>query len=336
MTLPEKFKALVVTESPDNQFTRSIEQKKIADLPEGEVVVQVLYSSLNYKDVLSATGNRGVTRNYPHTPGIDAAGVVADSTNEAFKSGDRVIVTSYDLGMNTAGGFGQYIRVPAGWVVPLPQGLTPAEAMVYGTAGFTAALSVWNMIEGGVAPDDGDVLVSGATGGVGSIAVSILSKMGYSVAAVNGVVDETDYLNGIGAHQIISIEDAGDTSGRPLLKSRWAGGIDTVGGDILATTIKSTHYGATVTCCGNVASADLPLNVYPFILRGVKLVGIDSQNCPMPLRRKIWQKIASEWKIDWLQTLTTEASLAELNDKIDLMLQRKHVGRTIIRMTDDR
>ncbi len=335
MTLPDKFKALVVTETNEKQFIRSIEQKTIDDLPEGDVVVRVLYSSLNYKDVLSATGNRGVTRNYPHTPGIDAAGTVAHSNNDAFKTGDEVIVTSYDLGMNTAGGFGQYIRVPAGWVVPLPQGLTAAEAMVYGTAGFTAALSVWNMIENGVAPNDGDVLVSGATGGVGSIAVSILSKIGYSVTAINGVVDETDYLREIGAKNIIPMDEATDTGGRPILKSQWAGSIDTVGGDILTTTIRSTKYGAVVTCCGNVASADLPLNVYPFILRGVRLIGIDSQNCPMPIRQKIWQKIASEWKIDWLQTITTEASFEELNDKIDLMLQKKHIGRTIINMTDN-
>jgi len=334
MTIPNEFRALVVRETRDNQFVRSIEQKKIADLPDGDVVVQVLYTSLNYKDVLSATGNRGVTRNYPHTPGIDAAGIVVDSATEAFKPGDEVIVTSYDLGMNTAGGFGQYIRVPAGWVVAKPKGLAAFEAMIYGTAGFTAALSVWNMIENGVAPEDGAVLVSGATGGVGGIAVSILAKLGYSVTAVNGVVDETDYLKRIGAQNVISIQDANDTSGRPLLKSLWAGGIDTVGGDILATTIKSTHYGATVTCCGNVASADLPLNVYPFILRGVRLIGIDSQNCPMPIRQKIWQKIASEWKIDWLQTITTEASFDQLNDKIDRMLQGKHVGRTIIKMAD--
>jgi acrylyl-CoA reductase (NADPH) len=334
MTLPGEFKALVVTETPDNQFVRSMEQKKVDDLPEGDVTVQVLYSSLNYKDVLSATGNRGVTRNYPHTPGIDAAGIVAASTHENFKLGDKVIVTSYDLGMNTAGGFGQYIRVPAEWVVPLPAGLSTKEAMVYGTAGFTAALSVWQLIENSVMPDDGDVLVSGATGGVGGIAVSILSKLGYTVTAVNGVVDETGYLNEIGAKAVISIDEASDTSGRPLLKSKWAGGIDTVGGDILATTIKSTKYGATVTCCGNVASPDLPLNVFPFILRGVKLIGIDSQNCPMPIRQKIWQKIASEWKIDWLQTLTTEASFNELENKIDLMLRGKHLGRTIIKMTD--
>jgi putative YhdH/YhfP family quinone oxidoreductase len=334
MTLPDEFKALVVTETGDNRFVRSMENKRIDDLPEGDVVVQVHYSSLNYKDVLSATGNKGVTRKFPHTPGIDAAGIVADSSNEDFQPGDKVIVTSYDLGMNTAGGFGQYIRVPAGWVVPQPENLTAKEAMVYGTAGFTAALSVWQLIENGVTPDDGDILVSGATGGVGSIAVSILSQRGYSVTAVNGVVDEADYLKEIGAKGIISIDEASDTSGRPLLKSLWAAGIDTVGGNILATTVKSTNYGATVTCCGNVASPDLPLNVFPFILRGVKLIGIDSQNCPMPLRKKIWQKIASEWKIDWLNALTTEAPFDEIENRIELMLQGKHIGRTIIKMTD--
>jgi len=334
MTLPDEFKALVVRETEDKKFARSVETRTIDDLPEGDVVVQVLYSSLNYKDVLSATGNRGVTRNYPHTPGIDAVGTVADSSDDAFKPGDSVIVTSYDLGMNTSGGFGQYIRVPSGWVVPQPDGLTAAEAMVYGTAGFTAAMSVWELVESGVTPEAGRILVSGATGGVGSIAVSILSKLGYPVTAVNGVIDETDYLKRIGAAEVISIEDATDTSGRPLLKAQWAGAIDTVGGDILATTIKSTHPWGAVTCCGNVASPDLPLNVYPFILRGVQLIGIDSQNCPMPKRTKIWEKIASDWKIDWLEKITTEAPFAELNDKIELMLQGKHVGRTIIKVTD--
>ena len=334
MTLSVNFKALVVTETEDKKFVRSVEQKRIEDLPEGDVVVKVVYSSLNYKDVLSATGNRGVTRNFPHTPGIDAAGIVAESASEEFKAGDEVIVTSYDLGMNTAGGFGQYIRVPSGWVVPLPEGLTLREAMVFGTAGFTAALSVWQLIENGMKPEDGTILVSGATGGVGSIAVSILSKLGFTVTAVNGVVDESEYLKKIGAQDIISIEEATDTSGRPLLKSLWAGGIDTVGGEILATMLKTVGSWGTVTCCGNVASPDLPTNVYPFILRGVRLVGIDSQNCPMPIRREIWKKIAAEWKVDWLETLTTEASFDELDNKIELMLQGKHIGRTIIRMAD--
>ncbi len=330
MTRPNEFKALVVTETDEKQFTRRIESKTIDDLPEGDVLVKVHYSSLNYKDFLSATGNRGVTRNYPHTPGIDASGVVVESSASAFAPGDEVIVTSYDLGMNTAGGFGEYIRVPSGWVVPRPSGLTLREAMIYGTAGFTAALSVWRMIENGVKPEHGDILVSGATGGVGSIAVSILAKSGYGVVAVNGVVDESEYLKAIGAREVISIEDATDTSGRPMLKSLWAGSIDTVGGDILATTIKTVNPNGTVTCCGNVASHELPLNVYPFILRGVSLIGIDSQNCPMPIRAQTWEKLASDWKIDWLAKLTTEAPFTDLDAKIELMGQGKHKGRTII------
>lgn len=334
MTQPIAFKALVVTESEDHQFLRNVEKKTTDDLPEGDVLVKVRYSSLNYKDVLSATGNRGVTRTYPHTPGIDAAGTVAKSTDDNFKPGDEVIVTSYDLGMNTAGGFGQYIRVPAGWVVPLPTGLSLREAMIYGTAGFTAALSVHQMIGGGIRPEDGDILVSGATGGVGSMAVSILSRSGYSVTAVNGKEDATDYLKQIGAQAVISIEEATDTSGRPLLKSRWAGAVDAVGGDLLASTIKSMKNGGVVTCCGNVASPELPLNVYPFILRGVTLSGVDSQNCPMPLRRKVWEKIASDWKIDRLETLATEIPFEALGERIDMMLQRKHRGRTVIRMAD--
>ncbi|MDJ0856898.1 MAG: YhdH/YhfP family quinone oxidoreductase [Desulfobacterales bacterium] len=335
MTESKAFKALVVNETEEKTFVRGVETRTLADLPDGEVTVKVHYSSLNYKDVLSATGNRGVTRKYPHTPGIDASGVVAESTAPAFKPGDEVIVTSYDLGMNTPGGYGEYIRVPEGWVVPLPQNLSLREAMIYGTAGFTAALSVWRMIDNGVQPEHGDVLVSGATGGVGSIAVSILAKGGYDVVAVNGVVDESDYLKEIGAKEVISIEDATDTSGRPMLRSRWAGAIDTVGGEILATTIKTVNPNGTVTCCGNVASPDLPLNVFPFILRGVTLVGIDSQNCPMPIRTQIWEKIASDWKIDWLEKLTTEAPFSELDAKIDLMLQGKHKGRTIINITGE-
>ncbi|MDF1554880.1 MAG: YhdH/YhfP family quinone oxidoreductase, partial [Deferrisomatales bacterium] len=290
----QTFRAMVVTETPDKKYTRALTARRIDDLPPGDVLVKVRYSSLNYKDALSASGNKGVTRNFPHTPGIDAAGIVADSSSPEFRAGDPVIVTSYDLGMNTAGGFGEYIRVPAGWVVPLPAGISLRESMIYGTAGFTAALSVLRLIEL-VPRDRGDILVSGATGGVGSLAVSILSHIGYPVVAVNGVVDAADYLRDLGAREVISIEDATDTSNRPLLKSRWAGGIDTVGGNLLATTIKSVDQHGAVTCCGNVASPDLPLNVFPFILRGVSLIGIDSQNCPMPDRRKTWEKLATEW-----------------------------------------
>lgn len=326
------FKAMVVQELDGNTYHREITKKSIDSLPAGDVLVQVHYSSLNYKDALSATGNKGVTRKYPHTPGIDAAGVVAESTSDQFTVGDNVIVTSYDLGMNTAGGFGQYIRVPADWVVPLPQGLTLRESMCYGTAGFTAALSVYQLVEHGITPDKGKILVSGATGGVGSIAVSILAKMGFTVAAINGLTDRSDYLKSIGAQTIISIEEATDQSGRPLLKSRWSGSIDTVGGDILATTIKSLNSYGVVACCGNAASFDLPINVYPFILRGAILVGIDSQNCPMPLRRKTWQQLASQWKIPNMEEVVEEVGLDDLNQCIDNMLARKHKGRIIVRM----
>ena len=328
------FKAMVVTEAEKNRFVRNIEDRHLDDLPEGDVLVKVEYSSLNYKDVLSAIGNRGVTKNYPHTPGIDAAGRVVESLRKDFKAGDAVIVTSYDLGMNTSGGFGQYIRVPAEWVVRMPRDLSARESMIFGTAGFTAALSVFRLVDYGITPDMGPVVVSGATGGVGSIAVSILTKAGYEVTAVNGIVDEKDFLLEIGAKEVISIEEATDSSGRPLLKGLWAGGIDTVGGEILATTIKSTKDDGAVTCCGNVGSHDLPLNVYPFILRGVTLMGIDSQNCPMPMRLKVWQKMADEWKLEHLETLTTEVALEGLNQRIDLILERKHKGRTIVKLPD--
>jgi putative YhdH/YhfP family quinone oxidoreductase len=206
--------------------------------------------------------------------------------------------------------------------------------MIFGTAGFTAALSVFRLVDYGITPDRGRVVVSGATGGVGSIAVSILTKAGYEVTAVNGVVDEKDFLLEIGAKEVISIEEAIDSSGRPMLKGLWAGGIDTIGGEMLATTIKSMKDGGAVTCCGNVGSHDLPLNVYPFILRGVTLMGIDSQNCPMPMRLKVWQKIAGEWKLDRLELLTTEVPLEGLDQRIELILQRKHKGRTIVKLPD--
>ncbi len=327
------FNAMVVSEADEKTYQREIKEKSTDDLPAGEVLVQVRYSSLNYKDALSATGNKGVTRNYPHTPGIDASGVVAESADGRFKEGDEVIVTSYDLGMNTAGGFGQYIRVPADWVVPLPENLTLRESMCYGTAGFTAALSVYQLVEHGIKPELGEVLVSGATGGVGSIAVSILAKIGFSVAAVNDLEDRSDYLKTIGAQTIISLEEADDQSGRPLLKGRWAAGIDTVGGNILATTLKSLDPYGVVSCCGNAASADLPINVYPFILRGAILIGIDSQNCPMAPRRETWQRLASEWKITHMEEVADEIELNGVSQRIDDMLARRHKGRTIIKMS---
>ena len=328
------FQALVVRETGDKKYIRNIEKKTLADLPEGEVLVRVKYSSLNYKDVLSAIGNKGVTKNYPHTPGIDAAGVVEESQSPDFQPGDEVIVTSYDLGMNTSGGFGQFVRVPAAWVVQRPEGLSLRESMIYGTAGFTAALSVLRMMAGGIKPDQGKVLVSGATGGVGSVALSILAQEGYQVTAVSGRSETVEYLQEIGAVEVISAEQATDNSGKPLLKAQWAASIDTVGGPLLATTIKSVQYGGVVTCCGNVTSPELPLTVYPFIIRGVTLIGIDSQNCPMPTRIQVWQKLAQKWKVPHLDRITTETDLEGLNEQIDLILKRQHRGRTIVRLPE--
>ena len=335
MTEEKTFKAMVVAEDENGRYTRSIRERSIQDLPAGEVLVQVRYSSLNYKDLLSATGNKGVTRKYPHTPGIDAAGLVVESSGGEFKAGDEVIVTSYDLGMNTDGGFGQYIRVPAAWVVPLPNGLSLKESMAYGTAGFTAGLSVLRLIEHGIGPEDGNILVSGATGGVGSLSVSILSRLGYRVTAVSGRADAAAFLQSLGAAEVIDVKEVSDDSGRPLLKGRWAGSVDTVGGEILATTLKSTHLHGAVACCGNVASAELPINVFPFILRGVTLCGIDSQNCPMPARRKVWEKLAGEWKIDHPEGLVTEIGLQEIDGALQKMKERKHRGRTIVRLFDE-
>ncbi len=328
----KNFRAFIVNSSKEGLHERIIAQKSISELPQGDVLIRVAYSSLNYKDALSATGNRGVTRSYPHTPGIDAAGFVEESSDPRFLPGDSVLVTGYDLGMNTSGGFGQYIRVPAGWVVRLPENLSLKESMIYGTAGFTASLSVLKISEHGLVPGSGDILVTGATGGVGSIAVAVLSKIGYSVVGASGKKDKNDYLVELGAKNIVSTSDITDNSDRPLLKSRWAGVIDTVGGCVLSSVIKSTHQHAAVTCCGNVASAEFNSTVYPFILRGITLYGIDSANTPMSIRQNVWGKISGDWKISQLNTISTEIRLEKLDHYIDLMLSGKHHGRIIVNM----
>ena len=330
-----RFRAMVVTEISDKQFVREVRQKHIEDLPAGDVLINVQYSSLNYKDALSASGNKGVTKKYPHTPGIDAAGVVVESSKPEFKPGEQVLVTGYDLGMNTPGGYAEYIRVPANWVVKLPENLTLRESMIYGTAGFTAALSCFKLINSGVTPDKGPVLVTGATGGVGSIALSILVKSGYEVVAVNGIIDEADYLLELGAKEVISIEEADDQSGRPLLRPRWAGAIDTVAGNILSTAIKTTQYGGSVTCCGNVGAAELHSSIFPFIINGITLLGIDSVNCPVDMRMKVWNKVASDWKLDRLEKITTELpSLEALEERIGLILEGKNRGRAIVKVSE--
>ena len=325
----KSFKAMVVEEVDKGVFRRTIKDRTIQDLPAGDVLIRVRYSSLNYKDALSASGNRGVTRNYPHTPGIDAAGVVEESGSDLFQAGEEVLVTSYDLGMNTCGGFGQYIRVPAEWVVKLPDQLSLKQSMCYGTAGFTAGMSVDKLIET-VKPSQGEILVTGATGGVGSMAAGILARLGYSLVAVSGKPDAMDLLSGLGVKSVITRQEFLEDANRPLLKPRWSGVVDTVGGEILASAIKATMPLGVVTCCGNVASPELPITVFPFILRGVTLVGIDSQNCPMAWRRQIWEKLAGDWKFEMPEELISEISLGDLEAAVAAILKGQVKGRKVV------
>ncbi|MGL5935524.1 MAG: YhdH/YhfP family quinone oxidoreductase [Cetobacterium sp.] len=325
-----KFKSFLITEENGN-FNRDIVEKEIKDLPNHDVLIKVEYSSLNYKDALSSTGNKGVTRNYPHTPGIDAAGVVVESNNENIKVGAEVIVTGYDFGMNTSGGYQEYIRVPAEWVIELPKEMSLKESMIYGTAGLTAAISVYKLIvKGDVKPEDGEILVTGSTGGVGSVAIKILKKLGYEVVAITGKAED-DYLIKIGAKRVLNRDEFNDTS-RPMLRGVYAGAIDTVGGNILSTVIKSLKYNGVVTACGNAAGISFESSVFPFILRGVTLYGVDSVEISRAERDLLWNKLATEWKIDNLDEIVNEIGLEGLSEKIDNILSGKNVGRVLVKL----
>ena len=290
------FQAFLV-EKTEQGFTRRIVTRELSDLPPGDVLVDVRYSSLNYKDGLSATGNPGVTRQFPHTPGIDAAGVVVESADPRFTVGDEVIVIGFDLGMGTSGGFAQRIRVPAGWVVPRPEGLSLHESMVLGTAGFTAALALHKLEHAGLTPAAGPVLVTGATGGVGSVAVRLLAHLGYEVVAVTGKPEQQAFLESLGATRIMSREQAREGADRPMLKETWGGVIDTVGGEILFNALKSLRYGCSLAACGLVDSPMIPASVLPFILRHVNLLGVDSVQLPLPQKTEIWNKLAGPWHL---------------------------------------
>jgi acrylyl-CoA reductase (NADPH) len=326
------FQALLVEKSEDKTFSRSVVERHVDELPEGALLVKVKYSSLNYKDALSASGNPGVSRNFPHTPGIDAAGTVVSCDDNAFNAGDDVIITGYDLGMNTSGGFAEYIRIPSSWAVAKPDGLSLKEAMVLGTAGFTAGLSVQGLVENNVTPEDGEILVTGATGGVGSVAVALLAQAGFSVVGCTGKDSQADFLMSLGASRVINRDSLLENKERPMLKEQYAGVVDTVGGEFLAQAIKSTQYGGVVTCCGLTASAQLDVSVFPFILRGVSLLGIDSVQCPMPPRVKLWDKLAGDWKLNQLEALTTEVGLSQLDEKIDAILKGQLSGRTLVNL----
>lgn len=318
-------------EQANGEFAGAVEWKDKQDLPPGEVLVRVHYSSLNYKDALSASGNRGVTRRYPHTPGIDAAGVVEESSVSAAKPGDQVIVSGYELGMNHPGGFAEYVRVPAAWVLRLPVGLSLEQAMMLGTAGFTAGRCVEMLRLQGCVPGNGEILVTGATGGVGSISVAILAGLGFAVTALTGK-NESAYLHDLGAQVVLSRAEFLRSRKKMLLPERWAGVVDTVGGEYLETAIKETRYEGVVTSCGNAASGDLALNVYPFIIRGVRLIGIDSARCSLAIRERIWCLLATEFKFSQLEHLVSVITLEQLDEAIQAMLMGSARGRKVVRL----
>ena len=317
-------------EKEDKTTEHSIRTRQIDDLPAGDVLIKVKHSSVNYKDAMSAKGLPGVTKDYPHTPGIDAAGTVEASSSDQFKSGDEVICIGFDLGMNTPGGFGEYIRVPAEWVTLMPAGLDAREAMVIGTAGFTAALCVEKLEMMGAKPADGPVLVTGATGGVGSVAVMLLAKLGYEVIASSGKADKIDFLKGLGASSVIGREALSEENKRPVLAPEYAHAVDCVGGEILANIIKSLKPQGSVAICGLVASPAFNTTVLPFILRGVNVLGIDSVEIPIEDKDRVWQRLATDWKLSGLESLTTEIGLEQLPTVLDEIFAGQVSGRTLV------
>jgi len=323
-------KAFVVEKVEDKKFDCGIQDIEVPTLEENEVLIKATYSSLNYKDALSSVGNPGVTKVFPHVTGIDVAGTVEKSTSPDFKEGQKVLVTGYDLGMNTNGGHSEYVKVPASWVVTIPEGISDKEIMTYGTAGLTAALSVNELLNNGVT--SGEVLVTGATGGVGSIAVAILSKLGFSVTAISGKEDKIPFLKDLGAKEVILRADFDVENKRPMGSEKYDGVIDTVGGNILAEALKVVKYDGVATCCGLTSSHELPTNVFPFILRGVRLVGIDSVECKIEKKTAAWEKLASDFAIDTLEELTTQISLDEVKEAYEKLLAGKAVGRYLVKI----
>lgn len=329
MNIPSSFDAFFVEKKGDKYFSQ-IKQLPFHVLPENDVTVQVTYSSLNYKDALSASGMNQVTRNYPHIPGIDAAGTVVNDSSGTYNLGDKVLVTGFDLGTNTFGGFGEFIRVPTDWIVPLPEKLSLKKAMVFGTAGFTAIYGIERLKRELIFPDAGKVLVTGATGGVGSLAVFGLSQLGYSVVAATRKLDSSLFLNELGASEIVHSDSLLDVSSSPLLSRKWIGIIETVGGAILDSVLRQVDEKGAVACCGNILGKELSTNVYPFILRGISLLGIDSAICSQPLRNQIWDLISS-FNLELLpESFSKTVQLSNLETEIDLMLKGKQTGRIVV------
>ncbi len=328
--MTKEYRALVVRKANENQYTRAIELCRIDGLPKGDVLIRVHFSSINYKDCLSCVGNPGVTRRYPHTPGIDASGIVETSNSNEFRPGDSVMVIGHALGMSVSGGFGQYIRVPASWVMHLPEGLSLFESMIYGTAGYTAALSVEALIENGLHSDSDAIVVTGATGGVGSMSVALLGNLGYNVTASSGKSDAEQFLGSIGASKVIDRAEVNDQTMRNLLIPTWKGAIDTIGGNTLSTLLKKCKDGGVVVSTGLVESTHLCTTILPFILRGIKLVGINADGTDYFQRETIWRKMAGVWKPPVLQALATVYRLDDLPFAIDQVLAAVQKGRFVI------
>lgn len=325
------FKAMVLDKVND-QTKLEIKQLSMEDLPEGDVTIQVAYSSVNFKDGAVAILNQFVS-SYPVVPGIDLAGTVIDSKDERFAEGDEVIVTSYQLGTGHFGGFSEIARVPAEWVVPLPKGLSIKEAMILGTAGLTAAIAVQRLEDNGLEPGDGPVLVAGATGGVGSVAVNILAKKGYEVVASTGKTDQEEYLEGLGAKQIIHRDDIIDSDNRPVREEKWAAAIDPVGGKTLQYILSTLKYDGSVATCGFTGGSEVSTTVFPHISRGINWLGIDSVQCPMNKRLKVWNRLGDDLKPTTLdEELANEISLEELPQVLAAILEGKVRGRTLVKL----
>ena len=326
-----KFKALVSSEL-NKKYVSRVQSRAIQDLPEGDVLIKVYFSSLNYKDALSAIGNKGVSRNYPHTPGIDAAGIIETSESENFKAGEEVIVTGYDLGMNTSGGFSEYIRVPSEWVVKKPDGISLSESMALGTAGLTAGLCVRKLLNHKLTPDSGKLFVTGATGGVGIVALMLLSSLGFEVVAITGKLESQDMLKKYGASEVITREDLDQPLISPLQKSVYAGGVDAVGGNVLSNLLCATSQRAAIACCGMVNGANLNTSVFPFILRGLSLYGVDSAETEIGIKEEVWKNFSSVWKLEDLENEIKEISLSDLPTEIDTILKGQQIGRIRVKI----
>ncbi|PRS13073.1 NADPH:quinone reductase [Bacillus pumilus] len=326
----DSFKAILVTEKND-QVSYDLQNVSVNDLSEGEVLIKVAYSSINYKDMLAVQKNGGVIRNYPMIPGIDLSGTIVHTTDNRFVEGQQVIVTGFAMGMSHTGGFSEYARVPADWIVPLPNNLTLKEAMIFGTAGFTAALSIMALQENGMSTkNQPNILVTGSTGGVGSIAIQLLSKIGYkNIFALVRKDNQVDIAKSLGATDVIFANELGELK-KPLNKQKFDFVLDTVGGDVASVIIPQISYGGSMSMCGNAGGIKLTTTVLPFILRGINLLGIDSVNVPINKRKVIWNEIANEWNISQT-TLVNEITLDTLPEKIEAIKNGQHLGRTIIK-----